>query len=986
MFHRGGLFAIKVGPEGQLLCLGGGDSDCADKPQLVLCVHAADAQRMIDVGLGDVPAVRSAAEVWPLSPEMTKQAIQGYVDGVGEPSSSGVRIMTHVTLADDEEKKKRMDLGRECFRRHEWAEAAAHFGRVIATPGPAGETLSKALSNRALVYLKLSRSEHFLDPVTAPARMSVLREVISDCNGVLGLFGAAKPTAKVAVKVRCTRIKAWSDANLAHLARIDLRDAAQDRTLPVLTKKTLADIGVSEKLFDDADGAAERAYAALEGEVLSPQHPSRETAMGIFTRLNSADESSAPDRAVSLTWIRKWYSWVTEDGGDHSDCGLPPIANAALAATTGPPGPRGARWLRRGAREKVDYWRITSTAFAALRAWHGGAPEIVVRSSGNGVVGLRNIGNTCFMNSLLQCLNFIQPLVELFTSTLSDAATLSARLNRANPLGTKGEVTLQYALFMQECWRRSGENGAVISPDRFKRVLGQHDPRFAGYGQEDADELFNSIIDKLHEDLNEVPEPKPYTPDVEPVDEDTDASLSAKWWANDALRHRSVIYNMFCGQVRSSHFFCLLFFCLLIYSFVCSIFFCHRSVIYNMFCGQFRVHTQCDNPACGHSSLKFDHFKALHLAIPEPARRVKVTLVRRAPAVPRWVHRAALEAHLAAGERSPLAYVPKRARCTVTLASARPSVRELKAHLARRSGIAAASLLVCRQTDNYAAEPPHLDALLADDDEVQANACLVAFEIAPAVAPAAKARMLRAAALHRWPSSADAGAADAAPGAAPLRVTVQHRRVRYGRSDHWGYPLVVELAQGSTLADLHVAIAQQLRPYVVPEAQARAESAEWARTARGVAQLSRLSSARRLPSGVLPRIVDFLHHGPAGVVRDMQRFYTIAMSRRACFRATTRLQPIALGRSVLLISFVCSILLFPHLFFCLLDILLFCSFVCSSTARCVSRASPRSRRRGGRESSTSSTGAKRARRRCSRKTPPRCTSRVTKSERAASSM
>ena len=148
-------------------------------------------------------------------------------------------------------------------------------------------------------------------------------------------------------------------------------------------------------------------------------------------------------------------------------------------------------------------------------------------------------------------------------------------------------------------------------------------------------------------------------------------------------------------------------------------------------------------------------------------------------------------------------------------------------------------------------------------------------------------------------TGAAAGAADAAAGAAagaaaadvaPIRVTVQQRRVRYGRKDHWGYPLVLELAPGSTLGDLHVAIAQQLRPYVVPEAQARVEAAEWARTMRCVAELS---SARRLPNRVLPRIYDFLPHGPAAVAREMLRYYQIAVSRRAEFRAATRLRPLA---------------------------------------------------------------------------------------------
>ncbi len=65
------------------------------------------------------------------------------------------------------------------------------------------------------------------------------------------------------------------------------------------------------------------------------------------------------------------------------------------------------------------------------------------KNSNKGTIGLSNLGNTCFMNSALQCLSNTEPLTKYFLLELH-----LQEINSQNPMGSKGRVAKAYAELM----------------------------------------------------------------------------------------------------------------------------------------------------------------------------------------------------------------------------------------------------------------------------------------------------------------------------------------------------------------------------------------------------------------------------------------------------------------------------------------------------------------------------------------------------------
>ncbi|XP_056121251.1 ubiquitin carboxyl-terminal hydrolase 11 [Rhinichthys klamathensis goyatoka] len=181
--------------------------------------------------------------------------------------------------------------------------------------------------------------------------------------------------------------------------------------------------------------------------------------------------------------------------------------------------------------------------------WPTSRPQIMRNSADEdsyrgspGVCGLTNLGNTCFMNSALQCLSNTPPLTEYFLMNL-----YLEELNFTNPLGMKGEIAEAYADVIKQMW--SGRHYSVV-PRVFKTKVGHFASQFLGYQQHDSQELLSFLLDGLHEDLNRVKK-KEYI-ELKDADGRPDQEVAEEAWRNHLRRNDSVIVDTFHGLFKST--------------------------------------------------------------------------------------------------------------------------------------------------------------------------------------------------------------------------------------------------------------------------------------------------------------------------------------------------------------------------------------------------------------------------------------------------
>ena len=114
------------------------------------------------------------------------------------------------------------------------------------------------------------------------------------------------------------------------------------------------------------------------------------------------------------------------------------------------------------------------------------------------LVGLQNIGATCFMNSTLQCLSQTKRLTNYFLKEKSESKIIKNNIAISNP--KEHQLSPVYLELIQNLWNNGGKK--YYAPYKFMNTINDMNPLFKRGEAGDAKDFIIFVLEQMHKELS----------------------------------------------------------------------------------------------------------------------------------------------------------------------------------------------------------------------------------------------------------------------------------------------------------------------------------------------------------------------------------------------------------------------------------------------------------------------------------------------------
>ena len=153
------------------------------------------------------------------------------------------------------------------------------------------------------------------------------------------------------------------------------------------------------------------------------------------------------------------------------------------------------------------------------------------------LIGLNNIGATCYMNASLQCLSNTRELTDFFLNSYKEK-------KKKNHI-----IACEYYELIKNLWDEKNNN-KPYSPYSFKEVLSKENPLFEGVQANDSKDLINFLIERLHQELNTINENKNLE-NMNQINQTNESEMLKIFLIDFTSRFNSPISNLFYGILET---------------------------------------------------------------------------------------------------------------------------------------------------------------------------------------------------------------------------------------------------------------------------------------------------------------------------------------------------------------------------------------------------------------------------------------------------